>query len=32
MGSRVYYLYLRPVYAIWVRPRADAAITVVVNP
>jgi len=32
MGSRVYYLYLRPVYAIWVRPSANAAITVVVNP
>jgi hypothetical protein len=32
MGTRVYYLYLRPVYAIWVRPSANAAITVIVNP
>jgi hypothetical protein len=32
MGSKVYYLYLRPVYAIWARPSANAEITVVVKP
>jgi hypothetical protein len=32
MGSRMYYLYLRPVYAIWVRPSRNAEITVTVNP
>jgi len=32
MGSKVYYLYLRPVYAIWVKPYANASITVTVKP
>jgi hypothetical protein len=32
MGSRVYYLYLRPVYVIWVRPSGNAEITVTVSP
>jgi len=31
-GNTVYYLYLRPVYAIWVRPSANAKITVTVEP
>jgi hypothetical protein len=32
IGPRTYYLYLRHVYVIWVRPHANAAITVTVIP
>jgi len=30
--TAVYYIYLRPAYGIWVRPSANASITVTVNP
>jgi hypothetical protein len=31
-GTTVYYIYLRPVYGIWVRPSANASITVTIKP
>jgi len=31
-GPTVYYIYLRPAYGIWVRPSANASITVTVKP
>jgi len=31
-GTTVYYIYMRPVYGIWVRPSANAEITVTVVP
>jgi hypothetical protein len=32
INGTIYYIYMRPVYAIWVRPSANAAITVTVYP
>jgi hypothetical protein len=32
INGTVYYIYTRPVYGIWVRPSANAAITVIVYP